>query len=346
MISRSSVVVFILMALLPLAPAVHSETWHVPSDCTTIHTAIALATSGDTVLVAPGTYSVNDDPETWISLKPGLELISEDGAQATVIQFCGYPIGVELAEGTMLSGFTISFVKGSGPECEDYSIPKRGVYSWSCTNAIVESCVIENCDAGIEVGGTSSEWAKPVFRGNTIRGCDYGVICNRIIGYGSPLLQDNIITECHRGADVESSSPIFDHNEITHCLILGLLFFGNCTGNCSRNTIAFNGMGVDVWADPPLGAPTFNGEWEPAQANYFHSNTGLDMRYNHPAGYCGMTAIWNYWGSDCPDFDHKIEGEINYSPWTDSTHTKALTDKDCPGATQPTTWGAIKAIYR
>jgi hypothetical protein len=337
----------LLIALLGLSPAlVRSATWHVPSGCPTIHAAIDSAASGDTILVAPGTYSISADPSTWAILVPGVSLLSEVGPEATIIEFCGVTVGVMLAEGTRLSGFTIRFVAGSGPDCEHPPAMITGVRSWDCTDATAENCIIEGCDFGITAAGSSSEWWKPVFRNNTIRNCGCAVYCDNMYEPGRPFFQENILTECAGGAYVWYSSPIFDHNQITHCRVYGMYFYGNCTGNCTRNVIAYNGMGVDVWADPPLGAPTFNGSWEPEQANEFYGNNGLDIRYQHPSGYPGMTAIYNYWGSDCPDFDHKLQGEINYSPWMDSTHTQVFTPDDCPEATEPTTWGAIKAMYR
>jgi hypothetical protein len=335
------------LALLPLlAVPGTSATWHVPSQCPTIHAGLDSASAGDTVLVGPGTYPKSDNAETYIHPGSGITLASEDGPEATIIEMCGsVAIFMDHCEGTVVSGFTLRSDL-EGPDCWGTPTPKTGIWCQGCTDVVVESCIIESMSYGIYVAGTSSEWAKPLFKNNIIRDCMYGVECYEMHDPGRPLFQGNVITNCSRGSEIENSSPQFYGNRIELCSEYGMFFWGNCTGNCAQNTICNNGAGVYVSADPPLGAPSFNGSWEAALANDFHDNAGLDISYNHGPGLSGMMAIFNYWGSKCPDFDHKLLGDINYEPWMDSTHTQSYTDEDCPEATEPTTWGAIKAMYR
>jgi len=335
---------FVSLVVLALsAVTTEARTWHVPSECPTIHAAIDSAASGATVLVGPGAYYESAEPETWIMLKHGQSLLGEGGPETTIIEFCGTADGVVMAEATRLRGFTIRYA--SQPGCEDPPASTEGVYSWSHTDVIVEDCIIDDCDIGIKVAGASQEWGKPIVRNNVIRGASWGVTCSQMGDPGRPLFEGNTITDCWWGGFAEDCSPLFDFNQITHCGT-GLVFGGNCTGDCSGNTIAYNGIGADIWADPPLGAPTFNGSWEPELANDFYGNTALDIRYGHPPGLAGIMAIYNYWGSNCPNFAGKLQGEVIYSPWMDSTHTVVLTEKDCPGATEPSTWGSIKAMFK
>ena len=100
-----------------LSTSLSARTWHVPSDCLTIQAALDSAFSGDTVLVAPGTYFTVDDFDDRIAPGPGVCLTSEAGAEATVIEVCGAAVGISLGgcEGARVSGFTVGF--GDDPGC-------------------------------------------------------------------------------------------------------------------------------------------------------------------------------------------------------------------------------------
>jgi len=333
--------------MLLLAPALAARTWYVPSQCPTIHAGLDSASYGDTVLVAPGTYLTTDDSSTWIRLKPGVSLVSEEGAEVTIIELCNAGIAVmfEECEEASISGFTIRF--GSGPGCEYPPSPPIGVKSYNCTDIIVENCVIENLCYGIYAKGVSHEWWKPIFRNNIIRNCAYGIACGEIYDPGRPLFQDNIIRDCNSGVWVYNSSPLFEGNQIVHNDEHGMEYWEYCGGGCIRNTIAHNAHGgVYIYADPPLASPSFNGSWLPQDANDFYGNGNFDIWYDHSPGRACVMALYNYWGTNCPDFESKLHGEIYYSPWVDSTHTVILNEDDCPGATNSTTWGTIKAMFR
>jgi hypothetical protein len=323
------------------------KTWLVPAECPTIHAGLDSAAAGDTVLVATGVYPVTEDPDTWITLKSGIVLLSEGGAAATVIEYCGVSSGVgfQSCEGTVLSGFTIRM--GDGPGCHPPMGHTHCIICYDCTDIAVYDCIIENGDYGIYVTGESLLWWKPVFGGNVIRHCSIGVGCYDIYEPGRPFFLDNEISECGIGVEVLNSCPNFDGNSIEYCQTYGMYFWGATGGNCDRNVIAHNeSYGVYIYCDPPLAAPDFNGSWVPELANEFYDNGGTDIWYHYasPTGF--VMALYNYWGSKCPDFQSEVHGGVNYSPWVDSSHTVILTQEDCPGATAPSTWGSIKALYR
>ncbi|MFH1312115.1 MAG: right-handed parallel beta-helix repeat-containing protein [Candidatus Eisenbacteria bacterium] len=329
-----------------------ARSWYVLPDSTgdapTIPAGLDSASYGDTVLVAPGIYQTFDDPETKIYAKDGVWLLSEGGPDVTVIEMCGATgITFFTCEGARASGFWIR--PGSGGGCEPPPLLARGISCYECTDVIVEHCIIEGVDHGIYVRGASSEWWKPVFRNNVIRDCYMGIYCWDIHDPGRPFFQGNTITECAFGAEILDSAPNLDGNEITHNA-WGLSYGGHCGGNCTRNVIAYNeDGGVWVYSDPPLASPDFNGTWLPEEANDFYGNGGYDIRYMYDPeqGQGLVMAIYNWWGSDCPNFASRIYGSnVVYSPWLDSTHTVAITEADCQGATEPTTWGSIKAMFR
>jgi hypothetical protein len=79
----------------------------VPSDVGSIPTALLVAAPYDTILVAPGTYSVNLE---WPD-KDGLKLLSEQGPAVTIldggdnVQVIGIYVKVDTT--TVVRGFTI-----------------------------------------------------------------------------------------------------------------------------------------------------------------------------------------------------------------------------------------------
>jgi hypothetical protein len=300
--------------------------------------------SGDTVLVAPGTYVCT--PYNDVDMPSGVTLISEEGPDETVIEICGTTtaVGVYGSEGVRVSGFTIR--RSCGLESTLPMSITYGIRCYDCTDVIVENCVIEGMSYGIYFEGTSQGWWWPVFRNNQIRECGVGVGCWEVEGYSRPRFQDNVIHDCSYGAELSDAGPVFDGNRITYCYH-GMHYEGHCGGNCILNVIAHNEeCGVYVLSDPPLAAPGFNGSWDPDEANDIYDNGTWDIWYAHSGAYDVLMAVWNYWGCECPDFASRIYGRVDYNPWTDSTHTVKLNEDNCSGATEPTSWGRIKAMYR
>ena len=99
--------VFLAALLCLLPPSSPAAVIRVPSDHGTIGEALAAAAPFDTVLVAPGTYPTNVE---WPST-PGIKLIGESGAAATVldgrddVQVLGIYTGVDTT--TVIRGLTI-----------------------------------------------------------------------------------------------------------------------------------------------------------------------------------------------------------------------------------------------
>jgi hypothetical protein len=273
-------------------------------------------------------------------------LVGEEGAEATTIEFCNTTNGISLgdSEGARVSGFTIRYAPRPG--CGFPGGWLSGIYCSHCTDVIVEDCIIENVHYGIEIYGESQQWWKPVFRNNVIRDCSKGIRCHAVHEPGRPYFVGNSITDCHVGVEVVDSSPNLESCEIMYSNLVGMSYVGHCGGNYDKCIVAHNAAGIEVYSDPPLAAPSFNGSWLPENANEFYDNGSWDIWYAHTTPDAHVMAIYNYWGTDCPAFASRIYGRVNYSPWMDSTHTVVLTDEDCPGAVETTTWGSIKAMFR
>lgn len=96
------------LALLVLSQAASAATLHVPADYPTIGSATAIAVSGDTVLVAAGTYH---ERFTLGPGQDGVKIHSESGPAVTIIDggYSGSVVSMTLVGlGTELVGFTIT----------------------------------------------------------------------------------------------------------------------------------------------------------------------------------------------------------------------------------------------
>ena len=137
-----------------LTSPVTATTWHVPGDASTIKGGIGLASSGDTVLVACGTYN-----EHYIRLKSGVVLLSETGQADCVtidaLQQDRVIICRSLTSTTIIKGFTITgglaAENGGGVFLEDNSSP------------LIVNCVITNNEAPQVGGGVYSDHSSPSF---------------------------------------------------------------------------------------------------------------------------------------------------------------------------------------
>jgi hypothetical protein len=144
----------LLLAVTPLlaAPAVEAATRRVPSDYPKIQEAMDASAVGDTVLVAPGTYSDHEagagGTQICVSLRDGVTLRSEAGAAVTTISMLDVVNGSlfwgnNLTSGTTIEGFTFT----SAPDAAG-----AGRFS-SCGQATIRDCVFRDLsifsDAGV-----------------------------------------------------------------------------------------------------------------------------------------------------------------------------------------------------
>jgi hypothetical protein len=148
-----------LAVLLPMESASAQAVINVPGDSPTIQGAIDVAASGDTVLVAPGTYFEN-------------------------ISFGGKAITVESAQGpeaTIIdgnrAGSVVTFVSGEGPA------------------SVLRGFTLQRGFAGFEGGGVKISSSSPTVVGNIITNntaCTGGA--GITVDFSSPRIQDNVIS--------------------------------------------------------------------------------------------------------------------------------------------------------
>jgi len=200
----------------------YSSIINVPVDYSSIQQAIDAASTGDTVLVAPGTYLENIDftgKTICVKSAMGPEVTVIDGGSPLIPDF-GSVVSFKNGEGTgsVLLGFTVTngsgtrYVGGtdqgggiychlSSPTISNNIIQTNkafyggGIY---CTGApvIKNNIIIDNF--AYSGGGVHAEWkSSPTISGNTISSNSAqwnggGVIC---VGDLSSEITDNLITE-------------------------------------------------------------------------------------------------------------------------------------------------------
>jgi hypothetical protein len=176
----------------------------VPSEYPTIQEALTAAVSGDSVLVAPGTYTNCDGgpctPNVAV-LKAGVILLSEGGAEVTVLRVDAPGGGLAVVHGSgivtggaLLKGFTITGTAAG----------YRGVVVMSCRDVCVEECRFVNLAPGVSVGaGMKASGSTVVVRSCAFRSC---VATMEGAGYdgvgGSSIVEGCLFESCDGGGSV------------------------------------------------------------------------------------------------------------------------------------------------
>jgi parallel beta-helix repeat protein/predicted outer membrane repeat protein len=174
----------IILSCTLYATPVTAKTWHVPGDAATIKGGIGLASAGDTVLVACGTYYEHD-----IRMKSGVCLRSETGDASCVtidaqqqdrVIYCRFVTSAARIEGFTITGGLAT--EGGGLYCLDNSSPS------------VKNCVISGNSASDWGGGvycnvnSSPTFVNCTFAGNSASGGGGGgMYC---LANSSPTLTD------------------------------------------------------------------------------------------------------------------------------------------------------------
>jgi hypothetical protein len=356
---RRTILLFGLLVLLPQLP--YARTWYVLPDSTgdvpTIRAGVDSAGYGDTVLVAAGTYysdSTGTQAQAWIVLHDGVALVSEDGPDVTTLVKCptlaggtNRVVSLDGSWDTTLKGFTIRIYQYG--ECE----PGGGVQfiAVSCdqAHAVIEDNIITGVFLkGIRARGPHPMSCSPVIRNNTVKGClEYGIECANGGTNWSPWIEGNTIIQNATGLGIENIHPRVDGNVLSHNT-RGTVVECPAVVTFQMNVITNNtdyGAWVHQGSAYPYTAPCFNCGMQKSTANDIYGNGSYDIYYEDDTGLGLIEARFNYWGSLCPV--PSLHGNITLVPWVDSSHTlQCDACGSCHDATQPATWGSIKAIFR
>jgi hypothetical protein len=232
----------LIAVILATATAAQATVIHVPSDQPTIQAGIDAGQGGDTVMVAPGSYTENINFHG-----KRLVLVSTGGALATVIQAASNStavVSIVAAEpkGTVLQGFTITGGGSSGGAVMCVGSAPTIQY-----NHITGNLGGDNVAAGVSLKNTIGA----VVRGNVIYhnsggyGCaihvgDDGITCSNDTICGN-VLYDNVGTGDIRCLGTMSNLQIFDNT--IRCVTYAGVFVQSQGTVVARNNIVFDSPG-------------------------------------------------------------------------------------------------------
>ena len=215
------------LMLFALAVPAWGATHRVPADYPTINAGLEAAASGDSVLVAAGTYTdaefrdiYGDHVLSCAFLKGGVVLLSEMGPEVTTIDMLGvvtdWPyvvLSFAQSEPTWIEGFTITGVMDGS----------NAVYVQECPKFTMRNCIVRDVDAR-----PNSLGALGVF------GLDADVIDSRFVNcqaygggaicqFGGSILIDGCYVEgCGNcGVFLNSDLTLPDHAEIRSSEFVG-----------------------------------------------------------------------------------------------------------------------------
>ena len=212
-----------LAAALTASTAAHAQTtWHVPEDVSTIQEAIDVAVSGDTILVAPGTYYENLDIQGEV-----LTLRSLHGPRVTIVD------GQELDSVVKFSGGANGVLDGFTLRHGYADFGGGGINSYQSSPAILNCIVREN-----EAGWASWDIGVPSW--SQVQFSNFG---------SAPALNGNIdappefVNATSLDFHLRSSAPCRDAGLSTAPGLLPTDFEGN-----DRGTGGVADMGADEYA--------------------------------------------------------------------------------------------------
>jgi parallel beta-helix repeat protein len=249
---------FALLSILSVSTALAGTIIHVPADQPTIQAAINVASNGDTVLVAPGTY-----PENINFAGKAITVKSSNGAKVTIIDGAqkGSVVTFNHSETkkSVLKRFTIQngladegggiAVENSSPTIANNTITHNGACNGIGIGVGFGSPIIQKnkivfntlnpCSGGIGGGGISLRGAASAeILGNTISdnsiGSDGGGIS--LFAAGTPLIQGNLIRRNQSGGS-GGGIVLFNQSD------------ANIINNIITNNNAFSGGGI-YWLTP------------------------------------------------------------------------------------------------
>jgi hypothetical protein len=297
-IHRTTVLVAVLSAsVLFSSTCVLGRTWYVKPDQTgdapTIQAAIDSSGAGDTVLVAPGTYT-----QTYIffQYKDMLSIIGEEGAEKTILHLSGMPyyIFAAFCDSLIVKGFTFEESAGGG------------VIFTAVSRSVIESNIFRNIEGhAIHISGPFPAGAGEAADLEALPGLPCVTIRDNLIysnGAGISIFDwtdrvrisnNTIACNVEYGIDTMNMTMVDILNNIIIDNAVGVGGYGvHLTTEC--NDVFGNGDNYQMSDRTGLYGnismdPQFCGVDPVASGNFYIQSDSPCAPGNHPEGYaCGL----------------------------------------------------------
>jgi parallel beta-helix repeat protein len=374
----SLIIVNVLMFSIGVSTSL-ATTWHVPGDAPTIQAGINMASGGDTVLVACGTYFEHN-----INMKSGVQLLSETGQPDCVtinaqqqgrVIYCRFT-----GSTTRVEGFTIT--GGHAPN-NPYDGNGGGIYCIDLSSPWIVNCVIEDNYAEWNGGGVCCYFSSsPTFIDCIVTNnqADNGGSGMQLSNNSSPTLINCTVSD-NMGSGIwtsNSSSPELinctisgnavsgiEHTcppfgipadiTLTDCIISsntgGGMRFWNVTGNLNNCSFTGNSTGSNG------GGMSLNS----ASVALVNCNFSGNSAYTGGGIYLENAS---YLAADTTKFENNTASSAGAHGYINSGNEAVLTccvtdltgfagdgtitlnNEGCNTATERSSWGGIKALKR
>ncbi|MBN4076353.1 right-handed parallel beta-helix repeat-containing protein [Gemmatimonas aurantiaca] len=235
-------------------------TIHVPADFVTIQEAIDIVQNGDSIIVAPGTYSENLDFGS-----KSLSLVSSDGSGSTIIvspsSASEAPIfgSVDSSFGSSINArgsaagpvIVLAPGSGSGVTIDGFTIDGgNSVTGLVCegSDPTVQNCVFRNCVGPYDGGATWFNFCAPkilnnVFHDNITPISGASVFVRLGTGYGTVVITGNVMYN-----NVSGNGPAVSLIEGDDALVSYNVAYNNVAtpGSQRRGAIYVRGIDIDI----------------------------------------------------------------------------------------------------
>lgn len=346
-----TVAILMAFALIFACPPAGAVTHYVDvnggGDFNSIGEAFAVASTGDSIVVAPGIYTgANNTDIEWGSRN--LVLTAEAGRPSPVIEpvpgrFLLLEHGVTDTS-SVIRGFTV--MNGAG-----WELPYNGGGAIVCCTA---SPLIEDCDFTLnegENGGaiylyqSGAVIRRCAFRDNTAAVFGGGVSSNQ----GAAVVRDCLFLDNwagFSGAGLRTSGDDFAYPVVRGCTFArnsandgaGIWYTNGSRPTIDRSIVAFNQRGAGIDSDE--GAATEVGH------SIIFANDGGDSLPGRRPDNLFVDPL--FCDADSDDFTVCADSPAlpAYNPWSVEIGAYGSGCPPCDTPVAPSTWGVIKALYR